>query len=197
MSKLKIYTFPDLVLKQKATPIGRVEKNHQSLAENMLETMYDAPGIGLAANQVGILDRIIVVDTHYEPEDPQDFERDDEEMEEPVLGEVVGTDPIARKRDPIILINPVIIHREGSIVWSEGCLSVPEYTADVKRSEKIKIEYQDLDGLKKTLSAEGLQAVCLQHEIDHLDGKLYIDRISPLKRELIQKKLIKQRKQEE
>jgi peptide deformylase len=130
--------------------------------------MYDAPGIGLAANQVGILERFVVIDTDYELEEDS--------------GEV-------KNRKPIILINPEIIHKEGSIVFSEGCLSVPEYTAEVKRAEKIKIEYRDVDGLTKTLDADGLLAIAIQHELDHLDGKLFIDRLSPLKKEMVRKKL--------
>ena len=181
MAKLKIYTFPDVVLTQKAAPIARVEKTFHRVADDMLETMYDAPGIGLAANQVGLLDRIIVVDTEYET---------DEEAE-------AGRKSTLRNTQPIILINPEVIHKEGSIVFNEGCLSVPEYNADVKRAEKIKLQYQDIDGLTKVLSAEGLLAICLQHEIDHLDGKLFIDRLSPLKKEMARKKLREERAQRE
>ena len=94
----------------------------------------------------------------------------------------------------MIVINPKIILKEGKIKYEEGCLSVPDFTADVDRAEKIKIEYQDVDGLTKTLAAEGLMAVCIQHEIDHLDGRLFIDRLSSIKRELVKKKLIKARK---
>ena len=176
MAKLKIYTFPDLVLAKKAEPIARVEKSFHQLADNMLETMYDAPGIGLAANQVGILQRILVIDTDY------DIEED----------ELVGKS-IIKNRKPQIIINPEIISREGSILFEEGCLSVPEYNAEVKRSEKIKLQYQDIDGLTKTLSADGIFAVAIQHEMDHLDGKLFIDRLSPLKKEVIKKRLRQER----
>jgi len=198
MAKLKIYTFPDTVLKQKAKPIDRVEKEYFKLADDMLETMYDAPGIGLAANQVGILKRIIVVDTDYEPEDPQDFEEagfKDEALETSKNAgkDVAGSDVIIRKKDPIILINPRIIYKEGEILYCEGCLSVPDFSHEVKRAQKIKVEYQDINGLTKTIDAEGLKAVCIQHELDHLDGKLFIERISPLKREMVEKKLIKER----
>lgn len=187
MAKLKIYTFPDLVLAQKAKPIDRVEKPLHKLADDMLETMYEAPGIGLAANQVGILSRILVLDTEYETEDLP------EGVAPPASAEVVG-DQIIKGKKPIILINPEIFYREGSIEFSEGCLSVPEYTADVKRSEKIKVRFQDIDGLTKELSADGLLAVAIQHEIDHLEGKLFIDRLNPLKKELAKKQLIKARK---
>jgi peptide deformylase len=180
MAKLKIYTFPDLVLKQKAEPIVRVEKSMYKLADDMLETMYDAPGIGLAANQVGILQRILVIDT--------DYDVDDEHPD--------GT-KILVERNPIIIINPEIFYREGEIVYPEGCLSCPEYRADVKRANKIKVKFKNIDGLEKVLDVEGVQAVCIQHEIDHLDGKLFIERLSPLKKEMAKKKLIRERKDRE
>jgi peptide deformylase len=183
MAKLKIYTFPDPVLAKKALPVPRVEKSYFSLADNMLETMYEAPGIGLAANQVGILEKLIVVDVDFSPED------DD--------GNPLNPDEIEQKKNPIILINPEIIYREGSTITREGCLSVPEYRSEVKRAEKIKVRYQNIDGLEKELSAEGLLAVCIQHEMDHLEGTLFIDRLSPLKRDFAKKKLIKARKERE
>jgi peptide deformylase len=190
MAKLKVYTFPDTVLAQKAKPIHRVEKTLFRLADDMLETMYYAPGIGLAANQVGLLDRIIVVDTDY---DAQDIEGG---MKVPENAEVIANQIITGK-NPIVLINPELIYKEGEFTMSEGCLSVPDYNAEVKRFDKIKVQYQDLDGLKKELSAEGLMSVCLQHEIDHLDGKLFIDRLSTLKKEFAKKKLIRIRRFEE
>jgi peptide deformylase len=172
MAVLKIYTYPELVLAQKAKPIERISKEHQKLAENMLETMYEAPGIGLAANQVGVLEKALVIDVEYDTE------------------EIEGESIIVRKK-PIIIFNPEIIYREGEICLSEACLSVPDYSAEVKRSEKIKIQYRDIDGKTRTLDAEGLQAVALQHEMDHLDGKLCIDRISAIKSDVVKKKLIK------
>ncbi len=190
MARLKVYTFPDKVLAQKAAPIQRVEKLLHPLAENMLETMYYAPGIGLAANQVGILQRIIVLDTEY------DLDELKEGVPVPQGAEVVGSNLITNKK-PRILINPEIIHREGSITFAEGCLSVPEYSAEVKRSEKLKLQYQDIDGLTRTLSADGLLAVAIQHEIDHLDGKLFIDRLSPLKKEMVKKRLKQERLEQE
>ena len=183
MAKLKIYKYPDIVLTQLALPIARVEKSLHKLADDMLETMYDAPGIGLAANQVGILSRIIVLDTDFEYEEPED--------------EDSLADGIITGKNPRIVINPEIILREGKIAWSEGCLSVPEYTADVNRAEKIKLQYQDIDGLTQTLSADGLLAVAIQHEIDHLDGKLFIDRLSPLKKEMVRKRLRAERAERE
>ncbi len=187
MAILKIYTFPDDVLTKKASPIARVEKGLFQLADNMLETMYDAPGVGLAANQVGILQRILVLDTEY------DIEELPEGVPPPAGVEVVGGNLLKNKK-PQIIINPEIIQKEGTASIAEGCLSVPEYTAEIKRFEKLKLRYQDIDGLTKTLSAEGLLAIAIQHEMDHLDGKLFIDRLSPLKKEGIRKKLRAERK---
>lgn len=190
MAKLKIFTFPDLVLTEKAAAVERVEKALFRLADNMLETMYDAPGVGLAANQVGILRRILVLDTEYE------FEELEDGAQPPPGVEVTGGG-IIRNRRPRIIVNPEIIQREGSILFKEGCLSVPEYHAEVKRAEKIKLRYQDIDGLTQTLSAEGLTAVAIQHELDHLDGRLFIDRLSPIKKELARKKLLRERRDRE
>lgn len=187
MAKLKIFTFPDTILAQKAKPIARVEKNvHFKLADDMLETMYDAPGIGLAANQVGVLERILVLDTEY------DYEELPEGEEAPKGVEVVAGG-IITNRKPKIIINPEIVLREGKISLNEGCLSIPEYNAEVQRAEKIKLRYQDIDGLTQELMAEGLLAVAIQHEMDHLEGKLFIDRLSPLKKELAKKKLRSER----
>lgn len=199
MAKLKIYTFPDLVLTQKASPIARVEKSLHKLADDMLETMYHAPGVGLAANQVGILQRILVLDTDYEyeeltPEESPENEQGKIEIptQLPEGAEVVGSGIIIQRK-PRIVINPEIIYREGSILFNEGCLSVPEYNAEVKRSEKIKLQYQDIDGLTQILDADGLLAVAIQHEMDHLEGRLFIDRLSPLKKEMARKKLRRER----
>jgi peptide deformylase len=190
MAKLKIFTFPDTVLAQKAKPIERVEKTYFKLADDMLETMYEAPGIGLAANQVGILERILVIDTEY------DYEELEEGAKPPAGAEVISGGVITNRK-PQIIINPEIIHREGSILFSEGCLSVPEYSAEVKRAEKLKLRYRDIDGLERELSAEGLLAVAIQHEMDHLEGKLFIDRLSPLKKEMVRKRLRKERQERE
>jgi peptide deformylase len=186
MAKLKIYTFPDSVLAQRALPIQRVEKSYRKLADDMLETMYDAPGIGLAANQVGLLERIIVVDTEYEYLELEEGEG------APEGAEVAGDGYVVGKR-PLVLINPEIIHREGKLLFKEGCLSVPEYTAEVERARKIKVQYLDLDGLTRTVDAEELFSVCIQHELDHLEGRLFIDRLSPAKKELAKKKLLAER----
>jgi peptide deformylase len=190
MAKLKIFTFPDTVLAQKAKPIARVEKTYFKLADDMLETMYEAPGIGLAANQVGILERILVIDTEY------DYDELEEGQKPPEGVEVFGGG-IIQNRKPQIIINPEIIHREGSILFAEGCLSVPEYSAEVKRSEKLKLRYRDIDGVEREMAADGLLAVAIQHEMDHLDGKLFIDRLSPLKKEMVRKRLRKERQERE
>ncbi len=182
MAKLKIFTFPDPILSQKALPIAHIDKSFQQLAEDMLETMYDAPGVGLAANQVGVLQRILVIDTEY------DFEE---------LPEGSSAPSVIKNKKPRVILNPQIISCEGSISFSEGCLSVPEFTAEVDRSEKLKLQYQDLDGVTQTLSADGLLAVAIQHEIDHLDGKLFIDRLSPIKKEIVKKRLKKERLERE
>lgn len=188
MAKLKIYTFPDDVLAKRAKPIDRVEKGLYRLADDMLETMYFAPGVGLAANQVGILDRIVVVDTEY------DWNELPEGVDPPQGVEVVDGGLITNKK-PQILINPEIIYREGTTAIKEGCLSVPEFQAEIPRAEKIKVKFQDIDGVQRELSAEGLLAVCIQHELDHLDGKLFIDHLSPMKKDIVKKKLKAERKQ--
>ncbi len=193
MAKLKIYKFPDLVLAQKAAPISHIEKSLRKLADDMFETMYHAPGVGLAANQVGLLQRIVVIDAEFEHEE---FPEGEPPKELPEGAEIVAGGIIKNKK-PRILINPEIIHREGSILFSEGCLSVPEFSAEVERAEKIKVQHQDLDGLTKTFSAEGLLAIVVQHELDHLDGKLFIDRLSPLKKETVRRRLKQERAERE
>lgn len=153
MAKLKIYTFPDTVLTQKVLPIPRVEKGLWKLADDMLETMYDAPGIGLAANQVGLLNRIIVVDTDF------DLEELPKGAPPPDGAEVGPNGSLLKNKNPQVMINPEIVFREGTQKMSEGCLSVPQYNAEVVRASKIKLQYLDLDGLTRTLDAEGLMAV--------------------------------------
>jgi peptide deformylase len=187
MAKLKIYAYPDIVLTQKAQPIARVEKSLWRLADDMLETMYDAPGIGLAANQVGVLEQVLVLDIDYEDESELDDAEDTEDGAAPA--------PRLIKKNPIVIINPKIVYSEGKASIKEGCLSVPEYRAEVERFDKIKVEYLDLDGKTNSLNAEGLLAIAIQHEMDHLDGRLFIDRLSPIKREMAQKRVMKWRKE--
>jgi peptide deformylase len=152
----------------------------------MLETMYDAPGVGLAANQIGLLERIIVVDTDY------DYQELEEGEVPPEGAEVMGGGIISGK-NPRIIINPEIIRREGKVMSKEGCLSVPEFTAEVERAKIITVQYLDVDGVMRKLDAEGLFSMCIQHEMDHLEGRLFIDRLGPAKKELAKKKLLAER----
>ena len=168
MAKLKIYEYPDPVLKQKSVPVTEVNAEIQKLLDDMLETMYAAAGVGLAAPQVGILKRIVVIDTH-----------DEEEGEKP---------------RPLFLVNPEIVWRsDEKICHEEGCLSVPDQHAEVMRNAEVKVRYWDYNGKEQEIKADGLLAIALQHEIDHLDGILYIDHISRLKRQMLLKKLQKLR----
>ncbi len=192
MARLKIFTYPDAVLAKKAKPVARVDKSYFKTADDMLETMYYAPGIGLAANQVGLLERFIVVDTEYDSVDLEDGQTT-LPPDAPQDAEVINGAIVSGKK-PIVLINPEIIYTEGENAIKEGCLSVPDYSEEVLRHEKIKVRYQNLDGLEKILDAEDLLSICIQHEIDHLNGKLFIDHLSPLKQDFVKKKLIKDRK---
>jgi peptide deformylase len=163
MAILQVCTYPEEVLRHQAEPIIRIDREIGQLAENMAETMYQAPGIGLAANQVGVAKRLIVADIA-----PRD----------------TGS-------DLIVLVNPEIVAAEGQITMEEGCLSVPDYEAEVKRHQKVTVRAVDLRGKKVEMEAEGLLAVVLQHEIDHLNGILFIDRISRLKRNLYKRRMRK------
>jgi len=155
-----ILTFPDPVLKQKAAPITVITDEVRQLARDMAETMYDAPGVGLAAPQVGVLQRLIVIDVAAKDEAPQ----------------------------LITVINPVIVQGEGEVYEEEGCLSVPDFSANVRRYETVVVKGLSLDGQERVWQADGLLAIAFQHEIDHLEGTLFVDRLSPLKRELFIKK---------
>ena len=162
-NKMKIYTYPDSVLRAEAETIENIDEDIHALIDCMIETMYDAPGIGLAANQVGVTKQLIVYDVS----------------------------PQEERQNPSVLINPEIILAEGEIVYEEACLSVVDFCADVTRCSNIKVRGVDKDGNPVDIEADGLLAVCLQHEIDHLNGKLFIDHISSLKRSLYKKKLKK------
>ncbi|MBF0437782.1 MAG: peptide deformylase [Magnetococcales bacterium] len=170
MTRLTILTAPDKRLKRKALPIHAVTDATRRLMEDMAETMYHAQGIGLAATQVGVLQRVIVVDVEYGQKDG--------------------------KKNPCFLANPEIVAREGELVWTEGCLSVPEYTAEVTRTAKILVKGLNQHNQEITIDATDLLAVCLQHEMDHLDGTLFIDHISRLKRSMILQKLKKKQQDE-
>jgi peptide deformylase len=167
--KLKIHTYPDPVLREVTDPIENINGDLQKLIDRMAETMYAAPGVGLAANQVGERKRILVFDVT-----PKDS-----------------------GRNLSVLINPEIILAEDDIVHEEACLSVIDFSAEVARKSKVKVRAVDRDGNPIDIEAEGILAVCLQHEIDHLNGVLFIDHISSLKRSLYRKKLKKILKKEE
>lgn len=169
MAVLKILTYPEKSLSQPSVKVDTIDDTIKKLLEDMGETMFAAPGVGLAAPQVGVNKRIIVYDTHAADTDKED-----------------------KDQQFTPLINPEIIAASGSIISEgEACLSVPDYSADVKRYESVTVRALDVDGKKLEFDAQGILAVIMQHEIDHLDGTLYIDRISLLKRTMYKKKLAK------
>jgi peptide deformylase len=172
-----IFETPDPVLRQISKPVETFDDQLKVLISDMFETMYHAPGIGLAAVQVGVPIRLLVMDLQ-EPEDPEDPES-------------------AIVRDPRVFINPEILwHSDVEVPYTEGCLSVPDQYAEVMRPDRIRARWQDPEGKSYEEELEGLMAVCLQHEMDHLEGILFIDHLSRLKREMILKKLAKQRKEQ-
>jgi len=176
MALLPIVEVPDPRLRQISTPLESVDDEVRALVADMFETMYAAPGIGLAAIQVGVPKRILVIDLQ-EPADPEDPE----------------SKPV---RDPRVFINPEIVeHSDHDVPYTEGCLSVPDQYAEVDRPDRIRARWLDLDGQPHDEEITGLLATCLQHEMDHLEGVLFIDHLSRLKREMILKKLAKQRKE--
>jgi peptide deformylase len=166
MAKLTILEFPDPRLRTVALPVdpARIDAAFQRLLDDMFETMYAAPGIGLAASQVDVHQRFMVIDVSEE------------------------------KSEPRVFLNPQIVAREGEQSCQEGCLSVPGIYADVKRAERITVRALDRQGQPFQLEADGLLAICIQHEMDHLDGKLFVDYLSPLKRDMVKRKLAKQRR---
>jgi len=162
MAKLEILTYPDKRLRQIAKPVTEFNNRLHTLSEDMAETMYDAPGIGLAAVQVNVALRLIIMDLSEEKNRLQ------------------------------VLVNPEIIKQEGCVSTQEGCLSVPEVYAEVERAEKITLRAQDINGEPFEIEADELLAVCVQHEIDHLNGKVFVDYLSRIKQERIRKKLLKE-----
>ncbi|MEC9342357.1 MAG: peptide deformylase [Pseudomonadota bacterium] len=185
-----IIILPDPVLRQVSSPVERIDDDLQRLLDDMLETMYDAPGIGLAGIQVGVPLRIITVDVSPRTGDGED-EGGDEGGNE---GD--SAPPAERERKPLFLINPEIVKLGDSpSVYEEGCLSIPDYYAEVERPDSVTVRYLDRQGREQTLEADGLLSTCLQHEIDHLDGKLFIDLLSRLKRDMVVKKFTKAAKQ--
>ena len=164
MALLEILHYPDSRLRQKALPVGQVDKEIQQFSKDMLETMYHEEGVGLAAVQVNRLVRVIVIDLSED------------------------------RSVPKVLVNPEVLHAEGENEMQEGCLSVPGYFDTVRRFQHIQYKYKDIENKEIIDEADGLLAVCIQHEIDHLDGKLFIDRLSSLKQQRLAKKFIKQEK---
>lgn len=165
MALLEILHFPDERLRTRAKPVDTITSRHKQLVDDMLETMYAAPGIGLAATQVNVHEQIIVIDLSED------------------------------KNEPLCLINPEILSHSGKEKMDEGCLSVPDTYAEVERAEFVVVRYLDKQGTQQELSTDGLLAICIQHEIDHLQGKLFVDYLSRLKRERIRKKLEKHQRQ--
>jgi peptide deformylase len=168
MSQRKIIIEPDIILRKKSDILEKVDNQLRSLMDDMLETMYAAPGIGLAAVQVGVLKRLIVIDISKDKE----------------------------KKNPLFLINPEIVSKSNKTsIYEEGCLSLPGYFAEIERPAQCKVEYLDYDGKKSEMDASGLLATCIQHEVDHLNGVLFIDYLSKLKKDMIVKKLVKHKKE--
>tara|TARA_B100001989_G_scaffold235803_1_gene197298 strand:+ start:313 stop:837 length:525 start_codon:yes stop_codon:yes gene_type:complete len=168
MSKRNIVIEPDPILRRKSSPVEEVNNDLRKLLNDMLETMYEAPGIGLAAVQVGILKRLIVIDISKNKE----------------------------KKEPLFLINPKLTFKsKNTSVYEEGCLSLPGHFAEIERPAECHLTFIDYSGKEKNLKAQGLLATCIQHEIDHLDGVLFIDYLSKLKKDMIIKKLKKQKKE--
>ncbi len=169
MALRKIIIIPDPVLRQVSAPVASITRDVLGLADDMLETMYGAPGIGLAAIQIGVPQRIVTID-------------------------------LARKdepKNPIVFINPEIIQSsEETSVYEEGCLSIPDYYEEVTRPARVKVRYMDIKGAMQEMDADGLMATCIQHEIDHLNGKLFIDYLSKLKRDRVMTKFRKQQKRD-
>lgn len=163
MALLNVLLYPDSRLRKHADPVTEFDQNLKKLARDMADTMYDAPGIGLAAIQVNVCRRMIVIDISEE------------------------------QNDLLTLVNPVIIEKNGEQIFKEGCLSVPEYYADVSRAENIVVNYQDTTGKQLQLEANDILAICIQHEIDHLDGKVFVDYLSITKRERVRKKMLKRK----
>jgi len=172
---LEIFTYPDPVLTKVAQEVEIFDEDLKELCKDMLYTMYQAPGIGLAAPQIGLSKRIFVADIDYARDEVK------EDSDEYTYSDF----------NPRVFINPKFIKKEGETKYQEGCLSLPGVYEDVKRFENIEIEYQDTDGNKHTMDAQGLLSICIQHENDHLDGIVFIDRLSNLKKNFFKKKLTK------
>lgn len=174
--ELKIIAAPDHRLRTTATHVSAFDVDEQLLIDGMFVMMEKSNGVGLAAPQIGVSKRIIVMDV-------------------PKLEAHADMEPDAEKHGRFEMVNPVITHRDGSMIWNEGCLSVPGFDDDVKRDRTISVRYQDRYGNEKLLRASGLLAACIQHEIDHLDGVLFIDRLSTIRKDIIVRRLKKLKKE--
>ena len=178
MTIRKILTEPNKILREKSLRVENVDKDIQSLMDDMLETLYAAPGIGLAAIQVGVAKRVIVMDISRSRNDIGRDKKEDKEQ-----------------KNPMYFVNPEIVWKsEDKFTYEEGCLSVPNQFAEIDRPKQCHVKYLDYNGNSQELKADGLLATCIQHEIDHLEGILFIDYLSKLKKEIIIKKLSKQKK---
>ncbi len=171
MAKLEVVVFPDDRLRRHCRPLKaeEIDDKLRTLCADMLETMYADEGIGLAAPQVGLSIRLVVID--------------------------IPDEDGSQGKNPLVLINPEIVRHEGTVPSTEGCLSVPDYTAEIERFETVTVKALDQYGREFTLDADGLLAICLQHELDHLDGKLFIDKLSMLKRNMLKKRYLKLKKE--
>lgn len=186
MALLPLIHLPDPVLRRVSKPVERVDDDLRTFLDSMLDTMYDAPGIGLAAVQVGEPIRVFTVDC---------AKRSDDEAEA-ADGTAQRGETEEEDRSPIFLINPEIVaFSDDRAIYEEGCLSIPDYYADVERPAACTVKYLDRDGKEQMLEADGLLSVCIQHEMDHLDGRLFIDHLSKLKREMVVRKFTKIAKQ--
>ena len=181
MTIQKILTEPNKILREKSLRVENVDKDIQRLMDDMLETLYAAPGIGLAAIQVGVAKRVIVMDISRDRD--RDKDKDKDKDKEP-------------KKNPMYFVNPEIVWKsEDKFTYEEGCLSVPNQFAEIDRSKQCHVKYTDYNGHSQKLKADGLLSTCIQHEIDHVEGILFIDYLSKLKKEMIIKKLSKQTKE--
>ena len=179
MALRQILTEPDKILREKSLKVNQVDEDLQKLMDDMLETMYAAPGIGLAAIQIGVPKRVIVLDIGWRDK-----------------SEITNDEKQVVRKNPMYLVNPEIITKStNNSTYEEGCLSVPGQFAEIERSDKCHIKYLDYYGQSKELVAEGMLATCIQHEMDHLEGILFIDYLSKLKKSMIVKKLTKQKDQ--
>ena len=194
MSIKPIICIPDPVLRQISKPVERLDDNIQTLLDDMLETMYDAPGIGLAAIQIGVPLRIVTIDVaQRRKSDEEEKAVDEVAIDHEAKGDDgAAEEDVAWEPDPIFLINPQVLScSDERSIYEEGCLSIPDYYAEVERPASCQIQYLDRQGKLQVIDANDILATCVQHEIDHLEGILFIDHISKLKRDMVVKKFTK------